>query len=145
MVLEFGSPAFDEFLDCIGQRVSLQGFTGYRGGLDCKSTSRSTNFFNETRSFLFTLHVPVLVFECSSLCRMPMCANTSAHDTRRHVHCLLHHAAGSTGAQSLYTQLMDYEIMFHVSTLLPYTPTNRQQVLQLSAHACKHNTNDMCI
>ena len=57
MVSEFGSPAFDEFLDCIGQRVSLQGFTGYRGGLDCKSKSRSTSFFNETRSFLFTLYM----------------------------------------------------------------------------------------
>ncbi|XP_037674819.1 signal-induced proliferation-associated 1-like protein 3 isoform X3 [Choloepus didactylus] len=33
----------------------------------------------------------------------------------------------STGTHSLYTTYQDYEIMFHVSTLLPYTPNNRQQ------------------
>lgn len=37
-------------------------------------------------------------------------------------------AADSTGTHSLYTTYQDYEIMFHVSTLLPYTPNNRQQV-----------------
>lgn len=37
-------------------------------------------------------------------------------------------AADSTGTHSLYTTFQDYEIMFHVSTLLPYTPNNRQQV-----------------
>ena len=85
------------------------------------------------------------MFECSTLCGTSVCANKTAHDTSQNVHCLLHHAAGSTGAQSLYTQLMDYEIMFHVSTLLPYTPTNRQQVLQLSSHAFTHSANDICI
>ncbi|KAI1229607.1 Signal-induced proliferation-associated 1-like protein 3, partial [Lamprotornis superbus] len=34
----------------------------------------------------------------------------------------------STGTHSLYTTYQDYEIMFHVSTMLPYTPNNRQQV-----------------
>lgn len=41
---------------------------------------------------------------------------------------LLPPAADSTGTHSLYTSFMDYEIMFHVSTLLPYTPNNKQQV-----------------
>ncbi|PNI94803.1 SIPA1L3 isoform 5 [Pan troglodytes] len=36
----------------------------------------------------------------------------------------------STGTHSLYTMYQDYEIMFHVSTLLPYTPNNRQQLLR---------------
>ncbi|KAM4693543.1 signal-induced proliferation-associated 1-like protein 3 isoform 2-T4 [Discoglossus pictus] len=36
----------------------------------------------------------------------------------------------STGTHSLYTNYQDYEIMFHVSTLLPYTPNNRQQLLR---------------
>ncbi|XP_069063346.1 signal-induced proliferation-associated 1-like protein 3 isoform X2 [Pleurodeles waltl] len=36
----------------------------------------------------------------------------------------------STGTQSLYTTYQDYEIMFHVSTMLPYTPNNRQQLLR---------------
>ncbi|XP_041090532.1 signal-induced proliferation-associated 1-like protein 3 isoform X2 [Polyodon spathula] len=36
----------------------------------------------------------------------------------------------STGTHSLYTSYQDYEIMFHVSTMLPYTPNNRQQLLR---------------
>uniref|UniRef100_H3DJ83 Signal induced proliferation associated 1 like 1 n=1 Tax=Tetraodon nigroviridis TaxID=99883 RepID=H3DJ83_TETNG len=36
----------------------------------------------------------------------------------------------STGTHSLYTSFKDYEIMFHVSTLLPYTPNNKQQLLR---------------
>ncbi|XP_043916432.1 signal-induced proliferation-associated 1-like protein 2 isoform X2 [Protopterus annectens] len=36
----------------------------------------------------------------------------------------------STGTHSLYTTYQDYEIMFHVSTMLPYTSSNRQQLLR---------------
>ncbi|XP_032651527.1 signal-induced proliferation-associated 1-like protein 3 isoform X1 [Chelonoidis abingdonii] len=36
----------------------------------------------------------------------------------------------STGTHSLYTVYQDYEIMFHVSTMLPYTLNNRQQLLR---------------
>uniref|UniRef100_A0A3Q2DMC7 Signal-induced proliferation-associated 1 like 1 n=1 Tax=Cyprinodon variegatus TaxID=28743 RepID=A0A3Q2DMC7_CYPVA len=36
----------------------------------------------------------------------------------------------STGSHSLYTTYKDYEIMFHVSTMLPYTPNNKQQLLR---------------
>lgn len=32
------SPEFEEFLDFLGKRVTLKGWTGYRGGLDVKST-----------------------------------------------------------------------------------------------------------
>ena len=34
---EHAGPALEEFLDCIGHRVRLQGFDKYRGGLDNKS------------------------------------------------------------------------------------------------------------
>ncbi|XP_018416938.1 PREDICTED: signal-induced proliferation-associated 1-like protein 2 [Nanorana parkeri] len=36
----------------------------------------------------------------------------------------------STGTHSLYTTYKDYELMFHVSTMLPYMPKNRQQLLK---------------
>ncbi|XP_053575956.1 LOW QUALITY PROTEIN: signal-induced proliferation-associated protein 1 [Bombina bombina] len=36
----------------------------------------------------------------------------------------------STGTHSLYTRYQDYEIMFHVSTMLPYTASNSQQLLR---------------
>lgn len=43
--------------------------------------------------------------------------------------------ADSTGTHSLYTTFKDYELMFHVSTLLPYTPNNKQQVrMEHSTH-----------
>ncbi|XP_057409470.1 signal-induced proliferation-associated protein 1 isoform X2 [Balaenoptera acutorostrata] len=38
--------------------------------------------------------------------------------------------ADSTGTHSLYTTYQDHEIMFHVSTMLPYTPNNQQQLLR---------------
>uniref|UniRef100_A0A3B1JDP6 Signal induced proliferation associated 1 like 3 n=1 Tax=Astyanax mexicanus TaxID=7994 RepID=A0A3B1JDP6_ASTMX len=36
----------------------------------------------------------------------------------------------STGTHSLYTTYQGYEIMFHVSTMLPYMPNNPQQLLR---------------
>ncbi|XP_031624591.1 signal-induced proliferation-associated 1-like protein 2 isoform X2 [Contarinia nasturtii] len=36
----------------------------------------------------------------------------------------------STGTHSLYATYQDCEIMFHVSTMLPFTPNNRQQLLR---------------
>ncbi|XP_032169203.1 signal-induced proliferation-associated 1-like protein 2 isoform X5 [Mustela erminea] len=66
--------AFEEFLDLLGQRVRLKGFSKYRAQLDNKTDS--------------------------------------------------------TGTHSLYTTYKDYEVMFHVSTMLPYMPNNRQQLLR---------------
>jgi RAP1 GTPase activating protein 1 len=71
------SPAFDEFLEIIGDKIDLKNFDGYRGGLD-------------------TQH-------------------------------------GQTGTQSIYTQFRQKEIMFHVSTLLPFTVGDTQQ-LQRKRH-----------
>lgn len=36
----------------------------------------------------------------------------------------------STGTHSIYASYQDCEIMFHVSTMLPFTPNNRQQLLR---------------
>ncbi|XP_071523885.1 uncharacterized protein [Panulirus ornatus] len=38
--------------------------------------------------------------------------------------------ADSTGLYSVYNHYRDVEIMFHVSTLLPFTPNNRKQLLR---------------
>jgi hypothetical protein len=32
---EHGSPAFESFLTILGDKIELNGFTGYSGGLDC--------------------------------------------------------------------------------------------------------------
>ncbi|MXQ92084.1 hypothetical protein E5288_WYG009857 [Bos mutus] len=71
---ETAGPAFEEFLDLLGQRVRLKGFSKYRAQLDNKTDS--------------------------------------------------------TGTHSLYTTYKDYELMFHVCTMLPHTPNNRQQLLR---------------
>ena len=42
-----------------------------------------------------------------------------------------------TGKYSVYTEFNDQEIMFHVSTLLPYDPGDRQQVINSTVlHLC---------
>ncbi|XP_076099496.1 signal-induced proliferation-associated 1-like protein 2 isoform X5 [Mytilus galloprovincialis] len=71
---ENSSPAFEEFLKCIGHKIRLKGFEKYRAQLDNKSDS--------------------------------------------------------TGTHSYYTTFNNSEIMFHVSTLLPYTANNTQQLLR---------------
>uniref|UniRef100_A0A914ZJN7 Signal-induced proliferation-associated 1-like protein 2 n=2 Tax=Parascaris TaxID=6254 RepID=A0A914ZJN7_PARUN len=79
---EHSSPAFEEFLDFLGQRVRLKGFDQYKGGLDIRG------------------------------------------DT--------------TGTHSVYAEYQAHEIMFHVSTLLPFTRSNRQQLARK-----RHIGNDM--
>ncbi|XP_061098886.1 signal-induced proliferation-associated 1-like protein 1 [Conger conger] len=71
---ESAGPALEEFLQLLGDRVRLKGFSKYRAQLDTKTDS--------------------------------------------------------TGTHSLFTTYKDYEIMFHVSTMLPYTPNNKQQLLR---------------
>ncbi|XP_077826958.1 rap1 GTPase-activating protein 1 isoform X8 [Macaca mulatta] len=65
------SPAFVEFLEFLGQKVKLQDFKGFRGGLDVTH--------------------------------------------------------GQTGTESVYCNFRNKEIMFHVSTKLPYTEGDAQQ------------------
>ncbi|XP_072281501.1 rap1 GTPase-activating protein 1 isoform X3 [Pyxicephalus adspersus] len=71
------SPAFAEFLELLGERVLLQDFKGFRGGLDVTH--------------------------------------------------------GQTGTESIYCNFRGKEVMFHVSTKLPYTEGDTQQ-LQRKRH-----------
>ncbi|XP_033107629.1 rap1 GTPase-activating protein 1-like isoform X2 [Anneissia japonica] len=71
------SPALDQFLGILGDKVQLLNFSGFRGGLDVNH--------------------------------------------------------GQTGSHSIYTKHKDKGIMFHVSTMLPYTDGDRQQ-LQRKRH-----------
>lgn len=71
------TPALEEFLDLLGQRIRLRDHKGYRGGLDIQN--------------------------------------------------------GHTGDTAVYDMFKEREIMFHVSTLLPYTEGDPQQ-LQRKRH-----------
>ncbi|KAJ3183905.1 Signal-induced proliferation-associated protein 1 [Geranomyces variabilis] len=69
---EHGSPGFEKFLTHIGDRIPLQGWTGYAAGLDTKY--------------------------------------------------------GQTGTHSIFTKYRQFDVMFHVSTYLPYKREDRQQI-----------------
>ncbi|XP_045477828.1 rap1 GTPase-activating protein 1 isoform X2 [Harmonia axyridis] len=71
------SPAFDRFLELLGQKIQLKDHKGYRGGLDIKN--------------------------------------------------------GHTGEAAIYEVFKEREIMFHVSTMLPFTDGDPQQ-LQRKRH-----------
>jgi len=66
------SPAFDEFLNFLGDRLNLNNWKGFRGGLDVRS--------------------------------------------------------GTTGHQTIYKRFNNNEIIFHVSTMLPFNPKDKQQL-----------------
>jgi hypothetical protein len=67
-----GSKDYEEFLSFIGDKIVLQGWNQYRGGLDVKNNT--------------------------------------------------------TGTHSIYYKYKNYEIMYHVSTLLPFQPEDKQRV-----------------
>lgn len=84
------SESFMDFLEMLGDRIVLEGWHNFRGGLDVTST---------------IILVPCL-YHCGS--------NTTTEN--------------STGKHSYYTTFRNYEIMFHVNTLLPYFPADPQQL-----------------
>lgn len=98
-VAETGSESFDKFLGLLGDSVTLQGWVGYRGGLDTKS---------ESSDLMGCIYISVASNENTLLLPFP------ADDT--------------TGIKSIYTVYQGHELMFHVSTMLPYSKENKQQV-----------------
>ena len=59
---EEGGPAFDEFLDLIGQRVPLKGFDKYTGGLDTKGNNLQVLHFTPSYLKWFgTLYYPFVL------------------------------------------------------------------------------------
>eukprot|EP01097_Dermamoeba_algensis_P009284 TRINITY_DN6498_c0_g1_i1.p1 TRINITY_DN6498_c0_g1~~TRINITY_DN6498_c0_g1_i1.p1 ORF type:complete len:599 (-),score=144.85 TRINITY_DN6498_c0_g1_i1:175-1971(-) len=69
---EHGSTAFNEFMDFLGEKITLEGWKNYAGGLDVKNNTK--------------------------------------------------------GKTSYYRRWGPYQIMFHVSTLLPYAPEDPQKL-----------------
>jgi signal-induced proliferation-associated 1 like protein 1 len=70
--VENATPAFNAFLNILGERIALRGWSGYRGDLDISSNCR-------------------------------------------------------TGERSVYAELDECQIMYHVSTMLPSDPHDAQQ------------------
>lgn len=63
-VLETGSENFDKFLNLLGDTVTLQGWAGYRGGLDTKSKKRLTASYEkrDVKARFCLLHFDVVWF-----------------------------------------------------------------------------------
>ncbi|NWY95131.1 RPGP1 protein, partial [Loxia curvirostra] len=99
------SPAFAEFLDVLGQRVQLRDFKGCVRGCWGGRTCG-------VRVPLSPTHPPT-------------------HPPRFRGGLDVTH--GQTGSESVYCHFRDKEIMFHVSTKLPYTEGDAQQ-LQRKRH-----------
>ena len=58
-------------------------------------------------------------------------ADSSSVDWRIMRTMMMPVSANTTGEESLYTVYEGHEIMFHVSTLLPFSADNKQQVYRL--------------
>lgn len=104
---ESGGPALDDFMAILGTRVAQKGHAGFRGGLDVHSARAGAGG------------------RAAAAAAAAAAATTHARRPAR--------TDGTTGTEALYTLYADCEIMFHVSTLLPYTPGDRQQ-LQRKRH-----------
>ena len=48
-----------------------------------------------------------------------------------------------TGSEAVYTLFEDHQVMFHVSTLLPYTKDDKQQVGSMQSTVMKNKKNDV--
>ncbi|KAF3849304.1 hypothetical protein F7725_015801 [Dissostichus mawsoni] len=103
---EMGSESFDKFLNLLGDSITLQGWAGYRGGLDTKSKRPLNNYIIKKYNAFSICQTLIVCF-----CFGPF---SPADDT--------------TGMNSIYTVYQGHELMFHVSTMLPYSKENKQQV-----------------
>jgi hypothetical protein len=61
-----GSPAYEEFLEFLGERITLEGWSKYRGGLDIKSNNTGTHSVyaelkSGTLTFQIMFHVATLL------------------------------------------------------------------------------------
>ncbi|NWR22127.1 RPGP1 protein, partial [Emberiza fucata] len=99
------SPAFAEFLDVLGQRVQLRDFKGCVRG--CRGGRKDP--------------------------RGQGACVTHPRTHPRRFRGGLDVTHGQTGSESVYCHFRDKEIMFHVSTKLPYTEGDAQQ-LQRKRH-----------
>ena len=61
----------------------------------------------------------------SMVCNSPSRA-TRVNSTNKTL--FFYYPENTTGKESIYNQYHNYEIMFHVSTLLPYFPDDEQKV-----------------
>ena len=121
-----GSDGFDEFLELIGQSVRMKGFTKYRAQLDNKSKRGNKLSFRSVRPHAYPERAVFffLFFFCCCCSKLMVFVISRLLFQGISVPCV----ADTTGEYSVYTEYKDTEVMFHVSTLLPHTASNKQQV-----------------
>ena len=107
------SVAFKHFLMMLGNVVSLNGFTGYRGGLNVKENS--TGIFSVFNKVTFAHDGRYLYDETKLQAKKPSLLRSQ-------------------------DVIFPIELMFHVSTFLPFTPENPQQLAKK-----RHIGNDITV
>lgn len=148
------SPLFDEFLQVLGDKVRLRGFDKYKGGLDTVH-DLTGDFFSRAfashlnRCFFFTFSewFPfnfitskneenrfLILLRCSVACFFALFFFLSFIVFVLFCECfVVCYSFHFTGLYSVYTHWRSIEIMFHVSTLLPYEKHDPQK-LQRKRH-----------
>jgi len=96
------SPEFQAFLAFLGDRIELQGWTGYRGDLDVKGTNKRTSKVERERERERELRL----------------TNICSHPT-----------AGATGVYSCYKKWKHLEIMYEVAPYMEGTDPHRRKAL----------------
>jgi len=112
LFVETGSEEFNQFISLLGNRVRLKGWDKYRGGLDVKGEQTTAVPLIRT-CFFFSFFILFCIYF------RPLFTLFVALYT-----------GDMTGEYSAYTIYEGHEIMFHVSTMLPYSKDNRQQVIR---------------
>lgn len=107
---EKGDERWERFISLLGDKIRLRGWNRFRGGLDVKGNIVTNVIFRQNGNNIksYTQFSQPLYLLCDLNC--------------------IRIVGDMTGSHSIYTMHQGHEIMFHVSTMLPFSKDNKQQV-----------------
>lgn len=124
------SQSFNSFSDLLGDRIKLKGWEKFKGGLDVKC---KCGFLKSFSFVIFAIYhgntLWRLIFKISLWYILKTVSYEKCLNHINSVLYLVSVTANATGTESIYTVYEGHEIMFHVSTLLPHSLENKQQVI----------------
>jgi hypothetical protein len=126
-ILESCTPEFMAFLDWLGKPVELQGWKGYRAGLDVIGKGAMCLVADDQQQV-----------NQAGRCMLG-CNHAYTHTLRQvlgngYYACIFAHPyylltiGDTTGETSVYTNWNGYEIMYHCAPLMPFNPKDHHQV-----------------
>jgi hypothetical protein len=115
-----GSPAYEAFLACLGEKIALKGWTHYTGGLHTTGTVMPFAFDS-------CCVCAAESSRCGQLCVYGL-PSASSYSMCHKAYDAVAACIGKMGTHSIFRQAAENDIMFHVATLLPFSPSDPQQV-----------------